>query len=234
MFGKSRIQARKEDLNLHEGKEQLITVHLSDLHLPFSNKRLPQVIRLVEEIDPELIFLTGDYFDFSTSIKVFESFISEIAQERTLFYILGNHDYRFKEEIELVFNKAYTCFNVDKNAIIYTSRNNFDYLISSWETRNQIQRIKNLSQIVLVHNPKNIIQEELPNFNLVLAGHLHGGQFVLKRFNDSRLFPGSLFYKYCFESKIINGTRIIVNKGLGDILPMRLNCPHEIVQIKIQ
>lgn len=49
-------------------------------------------------------------------------------------------------------------------------------------------------------------------FDLVLAGHLHGGQLVR------------------FE---LGPTTLIVSRGAGDSLPLRWRCPREVVLCEI-
>ena len=65
--------------------------------------------------------------------------------------------------------------------------------------------------------------------NLILAGHTHGGQFILPF--SPPLFVGSKFGAE-FASGLISKTqnKMIISKGLGmSGLPLRLNCKPEIV-----
>jgi predicted MPP superfamily phosphohydrolase len=64
--------------------------------------------------------------------------------------------------------------------------------------------------------------------DLVLAGHLHGCQFVFKE-HAERLLPGGWFYSWnCLRRKVGN-CALIVSRGCADTLPFRWNCPREVV-----
>lgn len=220
-------------MNMRSGQEDMNIAHLSDFHIPFSNKRLSKIIDITIRSNPELILLTGDYIDTAGSIVKFENLVRRISKDRTVFYVLGNHDRRFKSLILKALSRLPNCFCVDKSAHIYTSKRKFKYIISSWDAKGKLMSTENLKHIVLIHNPKYLVANKLGGISLIFAGHIHGGQFVLKKLKNGNLFPGSLFYKYCFESRIINGTYIIISKGLGDVFPYRMNCPYEVVNMKI-
>ena len=65
-------------------------------------------------------------------------------------------------------------------------------------------------------------------YDLVLAGHLHGCQVVAFEYRD-RLFPGAVFYPYCYLSHQYGSTRLVVSRGVSDLVPIRWRCPREVV-----
>jgi predicted MPP superfamily phosphohydrolase len=83
-------------------------------------------------------------------------------------------------------------------------------------------------RILCAHNPRiwNIVRDV--GYDLVLAGHLHGCQIVFFEYRD-RLFPGALFYPGCFLSHHRGSTRIVVSRGVSDLVPIRWRCPREVV-----
>ena len=54
-------------------------------------------------------------------------------------------------------------------------------------------------RVLCAHNPRIWKTSRDAGYDLVLAGHLHGCQLVACEYRD-RLFPGALFYPYCFLS----------------------------------
>jgi predicted MPP superfamily phosphohydrolase len=62
----------------------------------------------------------------------------------------------------------------------------------------------------------------------VLAGHLHGCQMVAFEYRD-RLFPGALFYQHCFIRSRCGPARLVVSRGVSDLVPVRWRCPREVV-----
>jgi predicted MPP superfamily phosphohydrolase len=66
----------------------------------------------------------------------------------------------------------------------------------------------------------------------VLAGHLHGGQCVLAT-RRGRLYPAAWIYRWHglrFEEA---GAVMLVSRGVGDTLPVRFNCPREVILCEI-
>ena len=83
-------------------------------------------------------------------------------------------------------------------------------------------------RVLCAHNPRIWKQSRHVGYDLVLAGHLHGCQLVAWEHRD-RLFPGALFYPYCFLSHQRGSTRLVVSRGVSDLLPVRWRCPREVV-----
>jgi hypothetical protein len=44
-----------------------------------------------------------------------------------------------------------------------------------------------------------------------------------------RLFPGAVFYPYCYLSHQYGSTRLVVSRGVSDLVPVRWRCPREVV-----
>ena len=83
-------------------------------------------------------------------------------------------------------------------------------------------------RILCAHNPNIWKSSRDAGYDLVLAGHLHGFQLVGWRYRD-RLYPGALFYPYCFLSHQRGQSRLVVSRGVSDLLPIRWMCPREVV-----
>ena len=70
------------------------------------------------------------------------------------------------------------------------------------------------------------------NIFLTLAGHTHGGQIRLP-FIGALIIPSEYGEKYAKGLIKENNKTMIVTKGIGtSILPLRFNCPPEIVVIE--
>ena len=81
---------------------------------------------------------------------------------------------------------------------------------------------------VCAHDPRIWKASRHAGYDLVLAGHLHGCQVVAGVYRD-RLFPGALFYPYCFLNHRRGSTRLVVSRGVSDLVPIRWRCPREVV-----
>ena len=209
-------------------------MHISDIHLWFSTSVLKALDKLIAWNSPELIVMTGDYFDLPIGAHHFRDFLCSIAKKHKVLFILGNHDLMYGSTVSKLILGIPNCICVDNTLYQHYSKSRQVYNITSWENRNSLEATTyQKMNIVLIHNPEKIKTKELDNIHLILAGHLHGGQFVFFKTKHNSTFPGNMLYKYCIDRKQMMNTTLIVNKGLGDTFPFRWNCPKEIVMIEI-
>jgi predicted MPP superfamily phosphohydrolase len=228
------IAKREDKINLFGGIENLSIFHISDIHLWFSTTILDKIETIITLNNPELIVLTGDYYDLPKGAYNFRKFLSKISLKVTVVFIKGNHDTFYGAKISNLLLNIPNCFFVENSLYKFKSKQGYNYNITSWKNRHKLPENKNEKNIVLIHNPEKINTKELSNIQLILAGHLHGGQFIFFKTKNGSNFPGCILYKHCADRKQIKGTTLIVSKGLGDTFPFRLNCPKEIINITIE
>lgn len=231
MLLKMPIQLREETVDLCNGAEALTILHISDIHVWFSKGILEKLKAIVFENNPDLLIFTGDYFDTPKGAYLFRDFLQEVSTSYKIIFIRGNHDFVYGKKLADLFLNIPNCHCVENKIYQFTSDNGYSYNITSWSNRHALNA--NGKNIVLIHNPEKLKEKELDNIDLILAGHLHGGQFILFKTASNTHFPGNLLYKFCTDRKQINNTTIIISKGLGDTLPFRLNCAKEVVKITI-
>jgi uncharacterized protein len=228
------IVERQENINFFGGLENLSIIHISDIHLRYSTTVLAKLEDTITRHNPDLILLTGDYYDLPRGAYSFRKFLIKISKKHTVVFIRGNHDTIYGSKISKLLAGIPNCFLVENSVYKYQSAKGYCYNITSWKNRRSLPCNTNEKNIVLIHNPEKIKTGELSNIQLILAGHLHGGQFIFFRTKNNSNFPGCILYKHCADRKQIMNTTLIVSKGLGDTFPFRLNCPKEIVRITIE
>jgi len=85
--------------------------------------------------------------------------------------------------------------------------------------------------ILLTHTP-DIFPKVPSDVNLTLAGHTHGGQVRLPLLG-ALIVPSDYGNKYSSGLIEEKGKKMIVTNGIGvSILPIRFNCPPEIVVLE--
>jgi uncharacterized protein len=229
-----QIEERNETIRLLDGLEALSILHISDIHLWFSTKILETLTGLISKNDPDIIVLTGDYYDIPRGAYNFRRFLMQISEDYQIVFIRGNHDTLFGSKVSNIILDIPNCICVEDLIFKYRSKRGYLYNITEWTNRNNLPNRKGEVNIVLIHNPEKIRATELSNIDLILAGHLHGGQFIFFKTKKKSHFPGSILYKHCTDRKKIGDTILIISRGLGDTFPLRLNCPKEIVRITIE
>ena len=78
----------------HQWKEKTI-VQLSDVHLGhfYGRKYLKELVRKVNSLKPELIFITGDLFDgMAKNISHFAADLNRFKAHKGVYFITGNHE----------------------------------------------------------------------------------------------------------------------------------------------
>ncbi len=231
------LTLRKETLSWHNNKEQLRILHLSDLHLKWTGRHVKAIENYISGLIPDIIVLTGDYYDTPRGGRLFCEFVERISQKSPVYWIRGNHDGWFGLTYINRLHHLKNTYCVDDYPCAFTSSAGFHYQIVSWAQHTaateHILR-DNERRIVLLHNPEDIIASRLEGCDLVLTGHLHGGQFVLHVCQDRSFFPGNILYRWCCDRREVGASTVIVSRGIGDTLPLRFRCPKEVVCLQIR
>lgn len=243
--------------NLPAAFDGLRIVQLSDIHLdeftePFF---LRHVVKKINQIHPDMVFLTGD---FVTDGIRGRRFADEAAWQcaamlkglecSQLYAVLGNHDVLVgaKKVIAALTDSGIT---VLRNTFLpleraggriwlagvddpLVGRPNPDLAIPV-SIRNQPDE----PVVLMCHAPDYVrrLQEQPAGqaVSLMLSGHTHGGQIRLPFLGPVFLPPmGRHYVKGIFR---LGGLQLYVNRGIGTVdLPLRFNCPPEITLITLR
>lgn len=228
-----KLQIRTERISLRDGNERLKIIHLSDLHFFYRKNVSIAIINYITESRPDLIVLTGDYADSLMGYRIVINLFLSVAQIAPVVFIAGNHDRLYGRKWIEQLNSIDNCTLIEETTYKFVSPQGYCYEFHPWELIDQIQG-DNSVHIALIHNPEKIQEKNMQHVQLILGGHLHGGQFVFWKSGAGHLYPGSLLYRYCVDRKQIGNTTLIVSRGLGDTFPLRYNCPKEMVEIYIE
>lgn len=220
-------------------------VFVSDFHItPNGQKRFDKLINKINNEKPDIVLSTGDfvggYKDNETMpIEDIAQNLTKIKSKYGIITVLGNHDWD-TDGIKITKTLEANNIKVLANSNVKINTNNKEISIAGVEdlkTRkpdiDKALTNTNNPTILLTHSPDvfpNVPQE----VNLTLAGHLHGGQIRLP-FWGALTVPSKYGNKYTTGKITENGKTMIVTNGIGmSILPIRFNCPPEIVVITFE
>jgi uncharacterized protein len=216
-------------------------VQISDIHVDkqMSTKRLIRLFKLVNQQQPDLIALTGDY-----ASKGFEEFIPKLAtlsqlkaKDKTV-AVLGNHDYASythnqatkdilqQTNILTLANTVYSLKRGDAMLHIagvddvWVRRDNLDAILQ--------QLPSDGAAILLAHEPDFAdISAATGRFDLQLSGHSHAGQIRLP-FSKPIILP-PLGRKYYSGLYVVGDMIQYTNRGIGSThFHLRFNARPEI------
>ncbi len=214
-------------------------VHLSDIHYNkvINSSRLEQIITKINQLEPDIIFLTGDLLDQETNEEdQLSNLLMTMNASLGKYMIEGNHDQDSKNwkkiaenggfiilenEIELIYHQG------TEPIVLFGMSSNYDVNSASekYKTFENFLNInpnyRDLYKILLLHEPDYIEQFDYQKFDLILAGHSHGGQVKIPFLRPLFLPKGSK--KYYNEYYQLETTDLYVSSGIGNsILNLRL------------
>lgn len=216
-----KIENQVFDLNCLEknaGNERI--VQISDLH--FTDKtpqaRAERIFQEIKKIQPSYIFITGDLVSNKGGKGLMLEFAKQLSGIAKTYIIFGNWDYDVFGAGILAFKKELK----NTGAVVLTdefSQVNF----------------QGKCKILLAHSPDIMKQDLAKSFDLILAGHTHGGQVYLPFITKEivlRFVGGKDFARGRFK---IGDSWLYVNRGLGNsVFPFRFLSPPEITVITLK
>ncbi|AKG20842.1 metallophosphoesterase [Calothrix sp. 336/3] len=204
----------------------------SDLHLGWqrSPRAIAQLIAAVKKTTPDFVLLGGDLVDIPPGFAQLQDCVQQVSTIAPVWAIPGNHDQwvgvsRVRQAVLAGGGNWLT------NSRITISGNHKAVEIHGSLSKNT-QTAPNTISILCAHNPVIFPQAISQGYKLVFAGHLHGCQWVFGKSGD-RLYPGAWFYTWNGLRFTQNQVHLLVSRGMGDTLPLRWNCPREVILCQI-
>ena len=251
IFESNNIQVEKINIaieNLPESFDGAKIVHLTDFHSKNFGEREKKVLEILEDINPDFIFITGDFIDYRTkdinSCQEFWRKLSNQHQGKT-FGVLGNHEHWIKSPdisaIKKLLEEGGISILNNENRKIFQG-DKYIYLLGVDDPDSEKDDLpkamigveENIPKILLAHSPDIIDSLRGEKVDLILVGHTHGGQIRIP-FVKPFWVPTKNRGKYASGLFEIGNTILYTNRGIGmTTLPIRFNCPPEIAVIELK
>lgn len=238
---------------------------LADLHDHCFGDKNVRLVSLIQEIDPDLILMAGDFInEESDNTAVLKELIPQLTKIAPVYFSLGNQEkaYMFRGTSDLLpeikeagaffLEETYTVLNVKGNLIclggMYDYAFSFDgkgHFDKSEMNPDRLQFLEEFQarkefKIMMSHRPDSFIFGETADIwdiDLVLCGHLHGGQVILPFIGGLYAGDQGFFPKYVYGEYHFNAVKtMIITSGLGsdkERLP-RFNNPPEVAVITLE
>jgi predicted MPP superfamily phosphohydrolase len=233
-----------------EGLTRPLTfIQITDFHFGmfFGSPELERTVKLVNALDGDAVFITGDVFHSPLSPVSHATPILKKLKARRLgnFVVLGNHDFytgvvvvvrSFNESGLSVLRNQWITFR-EGSANIHLG--GIDDPMVNWAWGTQFPKFQGFAdkaprspgmRILLSHRPSVLPFASRAGIDFVLSGHIHGGQIILP-------YPGSDRGVSIarLASPFTNGwyrtgkSHMYLSRGIGlTFVPWRINCPPEI------
>ena len=212
-------------------------VQISDFHNQLFGFNQGAILKKIKEQKPDIIVVTGDAVDSThTCYQFTEDFFEGAVEIAPVYYITGNHEVRmhgerYDEYINNIQNLGVHFIDgqkveLENIQLIGTLDNNMDN-VPKFDTGNKLK-------MLLAHEPNDYEKYEESGADIVLTGHVHGGQIIIP--GKGGLFsPDFGFFPELYEGEHQFGnTTMIISRGLGNsVAPVRINNYPEIVVLDI-
>ncbi len=220
----------------------LRVVHFSDLHLAGAVPR--EFFQLAVEqamlLQPELVAITGDLVDRPECLDWLSEVLAPLQAPGGVMVILGNHDRRLgaSRVIQCLESMDNLTYLGGRCLLIHLRQQPVLVAGSQWPwvgSRPGAQQTAQAAgpetaglRLLLTHSPDEFPWAAGQGFQLVLAGHVHGGQIRLPLVGPL-VAPSRYGVKYATGSVYRRGKTVMhVSRGLSGKCPLRLGCPPEL------
>ena len=228
---------------------------ITDLHSDKYGKEQKTLLDAVDEQKPDVVLLGGDIFDDKKSYDNAETVVKYLAEKYPCYYVTGNHEY-WSEDIDNILDivesrgamvlsgdcdtitingESITICGVDDPAVVKYTKH------GQGIERQMKEALKGVDTenytILLSHRPELVDKYKEYDFDLVLSGHAHGGQWRIPGLINGIYVPNQgLFAEYAGGRYDYDTGTMIVSRGLAresTPIPRIFNRP-ELVIVKIK
>ncbi len=233
----------------------ITVIHVTDFHIGsfFNFDNLERLVSNLNDVEGDMLVITGDIFHSKrTNVAQAAPALKKLRKRKYGNHaVLGNHDFYTGEQVSMkaltgnginVFRNDWKTFNVGGLSLHIGG---IDDPATNWLTGTEFPYYPKLMagkpkdggfSLLLSHRPNILPMVSKSDIDLVLAGHVHGGQVVLPALGDrSQICIADLISDYISGWYTEGQAKMYVNRGIGlTFIPWRVNCPPEITVLKLQ
>ncbi|MBN1898400.1 MAG: metallophosphoesterase [Spirochaetes bacterium] len=235
----------EREISLGSNSKRYVKIaHLTDLHMGMytGKKWFEKMIENVNQAGPDLIMITGDFADSRSDQR--EELSGMLRQFKApVCFISGNHEIMWDYNEWMQSFSRNGAFVLDGKRKIFflrgikvlvagvkdPGRNPWRFMVNK-KFRTLLKGAPESDiRILLSHRPEILPEASKQGYDLVLAGHTHGGQTLPFKWFARLLTPYPKgFYK-------VRKTVLFVSPGAGFVgVPLRLGVPKEITLFTIK
>jgi predicted MPP superfamily phosphohydrolase len=242
-----QVQLHEKQLSICELPTELSGLriaHLSDLHMSgrILKPYFHEVVDRVNAARPDIITITGDIVERQQCVDWVPEILGRLAASAGVYYVLGNHDLKAGlTRLKEVLQKA-GIVHVGGRELVVPFPNGSILLAGNelpWLGPPPTHAATDLEgaprgefRILLSHSPDQFAWAQEHGYDLVLAGHTHGGQVRIPPFGA--IFVPSLHgVRYAAGTFRSKRTVMHVSRGTSSLTPLRFRCPPEIAILRL-
>lgn len=252
------LDVRRKDLlipQLAPALDGLRIAHLSDLHFTGSigPEYFEYVMEQVNQWDADLVAVTGDIVDKTHCQDWIAGTLGTLRARHGKFFVLGNHDLRVAD-VQRLRAELEACGLEDlggkwriltvRGCRILLAGNERPWFrglpdvppsghVPGAEGEDREPCGAEPLRLLLAHTPDQLGWARRHYFDLMLAGHTHGGQVRLPLVGPV-VAPSKYGVRYASGVFYRDPTLMHVSRGISGLQPLRWNCPPELALLRLR
>jgi uncharacterized protein len=236
---------------LPDSLDGLRIAHLSDLHMTGQLTRafFDAIVDHTNRWEADLVAITGDVVDLPPCVDWIPATLGRLRGRDGVYVILGNHDQRL-EHVDRLRQTLTDAGLVDlggrallrsvRGPRVVLAGNEFPWFPRCAELP-AVDRDDTLRDepgggpfsVLLSHSPDELPWARARQFDLMLAGHTHGGQIRLPIVGPV-ICPSRYGVRYASGLFEAPPTLLHVSRGLSGVHPLRFRCPPELTLLELR
>lgn len=206
-------------------------VQFSDFHYKGDAEYAAEVVRRINELAPDFVCFTGDLVEDKRFAPAALDFIRQI--ERPVYGCPGNWDYGSGADFRQ-YAKAYRATGgkwlEDRSVVLPEHR--LEIIGMGLRGVHALREARAERRLLLIHYPTQADRLEGRRYDLIVAGHSHGGQVRIP-FYGAPVLPYGVGGYQCGRYDSLGGP-LYVNVGIGTYMfPVRFNCRPELTVVRL-
>ena len=248
------LQIREEIVIDNRFTQELVLVHISDIQSDGIGAYESGVFDSIASLNPDLIVHTGDLVQMHNvkeqqeQLERLSALFSKLKPRYGIYNVIGDTDIDQLQRSMEFDRKSGVVTLVDENSAVIETLHGIDIQLtgfsldgSRFEDESLAPLVANVDEgnfnLLIGHAPDFVLYHDISKYSLCLAGHTHGGQVRLPGVGPV-ITMSNVPNDWAYGLNDVDGVPLNVTAGIGaehaSKLPsIRLNCPPEIVVIRI-
>lgn len=244
------LQYRKMDqteylISTDKVQDDICICVLSDLYCRKFGDKQSRIMKIVDQRHPDLVMIPGDLFDVDRDFSI-SFMLIDALKNYPVYFTSGNHDNYLNQidELRRILRQKGVHVLEDEGTVFSKGNSTIEIFGMSDHGRKPVIQASDLKymfhtdlyRILISHRPEYTEFYKKADCDLVVSGHVHGGQWRIPLMKRGMYAPQQgLFPEYSQGIHRLNGTDLVISRGLASGNPMipRLYNNPEIVFIQL-
>jgi hypothetical protein len=193
-------------------------VQISDLHCDWKIRNEEKMVRIVNDLKPDIIVATGDYLNHRLGLPHLRDALKRLNAPLGKLAVTGNQDAAWRLQLNLLEGTGFRWLQQEAVAVTKGSDSIGILGVGFAHSGVSLDPVRALPvdrfNVFMFHTPDLVEDISSPAVDLYLCGHTHGGQVTLPWYGALITFS-KFGKKYESGRYRVGETTLYVNRGLG-------------------